>query len=499
MADVDEDAIPPISTAADNDDLEDETLDFRFLSQLTSQTRSSQTNLPKRGNKDFEPNPTRSQASSLDAARQAMHHALSSVRVHREGSSHVTGQYLSDEEDWRFDEDVGGAVGVRHGRCVVVPRFRSTHAKVMGRSDERNWTWLLPEEALFLLERGNLDIRWPDVEDEKDDDGGDDDTIPNAEHQEVEIITDAEDAQSTDSTANVGFKLGSLPMSLQGAYASFIGKDGLTLERYSVYAGLKRAGYIVQRAPTWHDIDPPRVNGYGDHAVPPPPISLPFSNTAASNQTTTSVVSPERAISTIASLVQRLVAYLFRPERGLSNPSHGPLVAPGLYRSYADIFRSLSLVPLHTTSTPLPSSSPPQPQSPYRIHLHVWKPSSSSSFKKSSPSPPDYRISVIDARLHPSIPTLAQLAPLLDSQPEDALTKTPNQRLETRLKHGKRNVLLAVVDVGVVSYLRLSDAVFGAENLWEEKGRGGAKSGKGAGSGRGRHGPRKPGQTRTPA
>ncbi|RMZ77658.1 hypothetical protein DV738_g4251, partial [Chaetothyriales sp. CBS 135597] len=47
--------------------------------------------------------------------------------------------------------------------------------------------------------------------------------------------------------------IGTLPMSLQGAYASFIGKSGLTLERYLVYAGLKRSGYVVQRAPTWGD------------------------------------------------------------------------------------------------------------------------------------------------------------------------------------------------------------------------------------------------------
>ena len=44
--------------------------------------------------------------------------------------------------------------------------------------------------------------------------------------------------------------LGELPMSLQGAYASFIGKSGLTLERYQVFAGLRRLGYTVVRAPT---------------------------------------------------------------------------------------------------------------------------------------------------------------------------------------------------------------------------------------------------------
>src|SRR5947209_7833674 len=122
MADADEDAILRMSTTEPEDDLEDETQDFRFLNQLTSVTRAGQTVIPKRGTKDFEPNPTRSQASALDASRLAMHTALSSVRIHT-GRNHVVGQYLPNKEDWRWDEDERG---VRHGRCVVVPKFKST-------------------------------------------------------------------------------------------------------------------------------------------------------------------------------------------------------------------------------------------------------------------------------------------------------------------------------------------------------------------------------------
>lgn len=80
--------------------------------------------------------------------------------------------------------------------------------------------WLLPEEAIYLLERGTIDIRWP--------------------------------APAQDSSDHVG-----LPMSLQGAYAAFIGTaeahgDVLTFEKYSVYAALKRLGYAVHRADTWN-------------------------------------------------------------------------------------------------------------------------------------------------------------------------------------------------------------------------------------------------------
>ena len=35
------------------------------------------------------------------------------------------------------------------------------------------------------------------------------------------------------------------------AYAVLIGSGGLGLERWAVYAGLRRGGYVVQRGPGW--------------------------------------------------------------------------------------------------------------------------------------------------------------------------------------------------------------------------------------------------------
>ena len=472
MADADEDVIPKNSTS-EHDDLEDETQDFRFLSQLTSSSRNGQAIIPKRGTKDFEPNPTRSQASTLDASRLAMHTALSAVRIHA-AKNHVVGQYLPNEEDWRWDDD---GSGVRHGRCMVVYRFTSVHAKIMGQAYSNNWFWFLPEEALYLLERGGLDIRWPDVSGE---------TEMAGDKGDYKLIANGEGDAATHSKREP--RVGELPMSLQGAYASFIGKDGLTLERYSVYAGLKRAGYIVQRAPTWHDTDPPQANGHGHPEVPPstsllPTIGLP------------SITSQPRShISSVASLIHRLVSYLFRPPRGESCPSFGPLVAPGLYRNYGDIFRALALTRYHDATTIPPPAERKTPQAPYRIHFHIWKPSAVANYKKTSPLPPDYRICVIDARTTPSMPSLSQIGPLLDSQPEDSLSRDKAGRLETRIKHGKRNVLLAVVDSGVSSYLRLSDACFGAEKLFEEKFRSGGKGRGRRPQGQGQA--RRPGQTR---
>jgi tRNA-splicing endonuclease subunit Sen54 len=56
---------------------------------------------------------------------------------------------------------------------------------------------------------------------------------------------------------------------------------------------------------------------------------------------------------------------------------------------------------------------------------------------------------------------MSQIGALLDSMPDDELPR--EKSLEARLKHGKRSVILAVVDMGVVSYLRFSEAGFRGE------------------------------------
>ncbi|KIW60417.1 hypothetical protein PV05_00633 [Exophiala xenobiotica] len=489
MADADEDAIPTTS-ASGPDDLEDETQDFRFLAQLTS-TSSGQTIVPKRGTKDFEPNPTRSQVSALDASRLAMHTALSAVRVHT--GKHVVGQYLPDEEDWRWDDN---GAGVRHGRCVVVPIFKGTHSKVMGLADRYNRTWLLPEEALFLLERGTLDIRWPDTEEDEEQHEPEQEQYQSIQGDAAsQVPTDQVDNEDNSrSQQEIGPKIGELPMSLQGAYASFIGKDCLTLERYTVYAGLKRTGYIVQRAPTWHDHDPPQVNGHMHPQIESRAV------TSTPPPSTPAAIAPHpTALSNAASLVHRLVSWLFRPHHGEACPALGPLLGPGLYRNYTDIFRALALIPYHDPSKTIapsasitdvdsPSSqSRSNPRPPFRVHFHVWKASGQNAYRKTAPPPPDFRVAVIDARTT-SVPTLSEIGDLLDSQPDDALSKEKAGRLETRIKHGRKNVLLAVVDMGVVSYLRLSDACFGAEKLYEEKARAGTKGKRPQGGGAGKKG-----------
>jgi tRNA-splicing endonuclease subunit Sen54 len=77
---------------------------------------------------------------------------------------------------------------------------------------------------------------------------------------------------------------------------------------------------------------------------------------------------------------------------------------------------------------------------------------------------------------------MSQIGALLDSMPDNELPK--EKPPEARLKHGKWNVILAVVDMGVVSYLRFSEAGFGAGSCLKTRIRN--VTGKRGGGGRGR-------------
>ena len=296
--------------------------------------------------------------------------------------------------------------------------------------------WLLPEEVLYLLERGSLDVRWPASSDD--------------------------DEESSDGRG--------LPMSLQAGYAMFIGDESshegaLTFERYSVYAGLKRLGYTIQRAPTWNaDSGQPGRECYAKFpSIPRLPWYVGLLNYYTSWWTVSTPVwahyDPQIAVE-------------------------GPLVPSKLYRDYSDIYRRLALIRYHDPKRMLGPSSPEfSTHEDFRVTYHVWKPGSQ-TFKKSAPGDPDFRIAVINAR-ETTVPSLEQLSALLETTPYDPPLETA--QLYQKLKHGYKNVILAVVDQGVVSYLRIADAAFGREKLYERKGKppGGKRGGRGP-RGRGR-------------
>lgn len=357
-----------------------------------------------------------------------MHNAISYERVHPP-KSHTVATYHPESN-------------MAYVYCPKGPHFTKMGQILPARDDplgddkrRGQRMWLLPEEVIYLLERGTVDVRWP-------------------------LTAEELDAQANGETGTEG-----LPMSLQGAYAMFLGDqefhDGaLTFEWYSVYSGLKRMGYTVHRAPTWDSQGP----ALGSECFPPLP----------QRATWTIGLGPLWSWWTGSHAHERV---------NFDRQEEGPLVRPGLYRSYPDIYRRIALINYHDPTTQHRYFDPHEPSTDenFRVTYHVWKPGST-TYKKSAPGVPDFRIAVVNAR-ETSVPTLEQMSALMETTPYDP----PGRKQQTyqKLKHGYKNVMLAIVDQGVVSYLRIADATFGNEKLYDRRGPGAKRGGRG-GRGRGR-------------
>ncbi|KAI1161251.1 tRNA-splicing endonuclease subunit sen54 N-term-domain-containing protein [Nemania serpens] len=457
----DDDVIPASLTSAGDEapfDAEDgdQAQDFRLFTSLlggSGKKQQASSKAIRRGEKDFESHGTRAQESVLESSRSAMHEVLSYTR-HHQPRNVLRGWYFPDRwadvspegestSDATTDRQPGDqttkarASGRRSGqglfareRVVALESDKSSMLLSTGRvvtSAERfspGWlkTWLLPEEALFLIERETLDLWWPAR--------GIEDIFPAGEDPEPS----QEKPQKPENLED--YELG-VPMSLQAAYALFIGRDGergkISLEKYQVYANLRRSGYRVFRAT-------------------PLPLQLSSSQT------------PWSIWQWLFSIIQNTNNPFSQQSR---YPPYGPLVRPGLYRSYVPIFEQLSLVQRHKPA-PLPPSELPQPQDPFKIHFHVWK--GNAAFMKTKPPPPDFQMAVVDAR-DSSIPTLEQLDTLLLSTPWDPPEKDEGKSgagfVYKHLKHGWRNAILAIVDRGLISYMRFGEMAFGEERLYE--------------------------------
>ncbi|KAF3765464.1 hypothetical protein M406DRAFT_60185 [Cryphonectria parasitica EP155] len=397
--------------------LEDEAQDFAQFASLQRKSISAQA--IRKGEKDFESHGTRSQASALETSRRAMEDVLSYTRLHNPGKDWVRGWYFPER---RYMLGTGWKI---RGQGTQVPGW--------------DQVWLLPEEALFLIERGTLDLWWP-----------------TASMAEIFSVRDLEEEDE--------YALG-YPLSLQAAYALLVGEEGergkVTLRNLQVFSNLNRAGFNVIRVP--------------------PPDTIPHSTTVPT------VDEPAQ------SLWQRLLSLLF-PEREPAYPAYGPLVRPGLYRSYAPIYKQLALIPRHRP-TPHPPAHPSATQdSPFRVQYHIWRPGTPGWSKTKPPTPPDYHLAIVDAH-DTYVPTGEEVTALLDSVPY----APPPERMKghvvhQRLKHGHRHLLVAVVDHGVTNYLRIAEGAFGQEPLYPNfdsaRGpRGGKRGGKGGGGGRGGRGP----------
>ncbi|KAG7285156.1 hypothetical protein NEMBOFW57_009777 [Staphylotrichum longicolle] len=394
--------------------------DFRaFAASLSSSQQYRKTpgvsaQTIRKGEKDFEAHGTRAQADALEQSRAAMRDVLGYTRVHAAAAAaggSKAGNIAKERKPF-------GWVRER----VVVLEGSSVASQALGRAvtgqakdrPARGRDWLLPEEALYLVERGSLDLWWPmkGLEEIFPPDG-------------TAAVVKGEAEEEVDE-----YDLG-IPLSLQAAYALLIGNDGergkISLQKFQVYSNLKRCGYNVLRAPP------------------------------AAKQTTSPLPTPPPT-----TLWQWFTSLL------TSSPApkpYGPLVQPGLYRSYASIYQQLALLPRH-----IPSPTPTTPTvtsttDPFTVHFHIWK--AAQKWTKLRHPPPDFQLAVVDAQ-DSSVPTFTEIMPLLAGMPADPgkAEWTGPGRMYARLKHGYRNVLLAVVDHGVINYMRFAEGRFGGEEVY---------------------------------
>lgn len=436
--------LDPFSIPADPEDVP------QYLADMRSSCRSTGSAIPKRGLKDFEPHPTQLQASTLEASRQAMHNALLHMRVHAP-KTRVVGV---------FDERIGE---------TRVKRRRGNWMGTVGRDVAGGATVLRREEALWALERGSLDVRFRLG-------AYADDQVRHTSEPERDGVGESElkdqdkNDQSEEQSGNDDENDG-LPMSLQAAYAVLIdsrmGAPGgmLSMEEYVVYAGLKRAGFIVLRAggtDRWRSIAVEHTQQDG-RWVP---------REDASSGKVSSLALFDWMLGYMKSRDVHREAEELRLQRG-------PLVKPGLYHNYQEIYR---LIALDTSASTSPKSvdvaKPDQRDSVYTTTYHVYKPNASRPFRKRDPGAPDFSVCVVNARTT-RLPTLPELESLLSEQPVDSLYSEVIEQRNRRtmgqtygaLKRGHRNVLLAIVDEGMVSYMKVADAVFAQEGrLFEREG-----------------------------
>ncbi|TBU29977.1 tRNA-splicing endonuclease subunit sen54 N-term-domain-containing protein [Dichomitus squalens] len=410
--------------------------------------------IPKRGEKDFEPTThggSGLQRHVLDRSRSAMLEALKATRtISNKSVSHA----IWYPQLKRAHVTVARGIHfTTMGHSVARPSATSESVKKIQRRLE-----LLPEEALYLVERGAM-YCWSPT----------DLPLPKSE-----LLDDLE----------------GIPMSVQQAYTEMIGTEDLTFERYQVYAYLKRLGYVVTR-------------------TTPPSPDYPTPSSAGSTQAFGSVLN--RLYRSISSFLSRLVP-VFVGGRDWWRPItigrwlHHNMDNTSLFKSLRFLSSGYD-VPLHIQQTPS------APASSYRLFYNLYKPSN--PFKKTAPPPPDFQVVVVNARTTP-MPTISELTDLFGELPElpppvprkrvsfaqqklaaSAPTQTPAPQtsltpassqasLASRvwvwvwpwsqaddkakaprptnpfpsLKTGKKMVVVAVVDAGTISFFRFGQGVF---------------------------------------
>ncbi|OCF36287.1 tRNA-splicing endonuclease subunit Sen54 [Kwoniella heveanensis BCC8398] len=410
-----------------DEDGDDERMDIKLIQSFADKiqhlpstgdiegvTSTVKITIPKRGEKDFEPmeETVNLQDMMLQKSREALFNAL--VGVRGGNSKSISHAIITPSNLFPRLLVVHGHLFDTLGITVRSPSTSSS--SLDGKGKGKTSIQLLPEEALYLLERGSLQIwvgRDPETEQEREDGVG--------EWCEEEY----------------GVK-GALEMSVMEGFGTFIGREGLSWERYQAYGYLKRLGYTVQRSrafiPTHFLSDPSSTSASSldGRVLNEQDPRLPHFRTWWTNI--------PRWIGAFFKWIWRGVAKVYGrvSDVGLGMARGGPLKGSLMDgwrgKTYSSIFAHLRIIPAGH-SQPLPIQPiPPKPESiydplkinPYLPFFHIWKPSTNwtkRAWDKGSEEglkvqKPDYFAGVVESRNTP-LPTINQLSEIFETLPDE--------------------------------------------------------------------------------
>ncbi|ODN76174.1 hypothetical protein L202_06093 [Cryptococcus amylolentus CBS 6039] len=357
--------------------------------------------IPKRGEKDFEPlaETVNLQEMMLDKSRQALFTALQGVRGgHSNSMSHAL---LTPASPYP-------RVLIVHGHLFDAMGITVRHPPSPPFNKPRTVLELLPEEALYLLERGTLQI-W----------------LGNEPETEEEV----EEGVGEWCEEEYGIK-GAVEMSVMEGFGAFIGREGLTLERYQAYAYLKRLGYNVQRSRRF----------IPEYFLASTGVKLDEQDSRLPPFHTWWLNIPKWFVGLIHALgrgLRRVAGSVASVGLGLglsSRPFKGTLLESWKGTTYPSIFQHLRFIPAGHSQPLPPRPLPPVETSiysplevnPYIPFWHIWKPMtpwSKKSWEKGSDEGlkaqrPDYFAAVIRSRDTP-LPTIHQLEQIFESLPDE--------------------------------------------------------------------------------
>lgn len=317
----------------EDDNVEEALPDWGLVSGKSTWKHDEQ--LPKRSEKYFDHDGSETQSSDLNRARGQMYDALLCIR------GHLVRQILV-------------AVWIPQRKMALVPHAKGAFFKDMGtahvfkRKTKLLGMWLTPIETVYLTERGSL----------------------------ITYLSNDNFARfiEDDSLTFDYNSLRQLPMSY--LYSLAFGGDPDLIDKYQVFALLKRLGYIVlefqqywPQLESWHDI----------------------------HKEKTSLFSRAQSFFSLLG---------FHMRNSLSSTSFYSKHTH--YFNYTKIFESLRLIPTYTAFETL-ESRPPIADPKYTLHFNVWKPTP--SFSKKHPPPPDFQIVIANVAKTP-FPSLSAIRSL---------------------------------------------------------------------------------------